>query len=91
MVEVCPEALVDNIDELRQRHGLRPHEATPNFGGSIEAPGFTMLQGDRPLADLLQAVVLEPHLVIELVRRATLTTWQLRREMAEEHVQPLKI
>ena len=52
LVEVCPEALVDNIDELRQWHGLWSHEATPNFGGSIEAPGVTVLQGDRPLADL---------------------------------------
>ena len=37
LVEVCGEALVDNVDELRQRHRLRPYEAATNFGGSIEA------------------------------------------------------
>ena len=58
LVEVCPEALVDNIDELRQRHGLWSHEVAPNFGGSIEAPGFTILQGDRPVG--LEFVIRPP-------------------------------
>ena len=91
LVEVRAETLVHDVDELRKRYGLRPHQAAADLSGAVEGSSLAIPKRDGSLADLLQAVVLEPYLVIEPVRRATLATWQLRREMAQEHVQPFEI
>ena len=92
-IEVRAEPLVHDIYiyELRQRHGLRPHQAAADLRGAVEGSSLAVLKRDGALADLLQPVVLQPHLVIEVVRRAALAPRQFRREMAKEHVQPLEI
>ena len=36
LVEVRAEALVHEIDELRKRHGLRPHQAAADFCRAVE-------------------------------------------------------
>ena len=61
---------------------LRAAQTAADLRGAVEGSGLAVVQGDGSLANLLQAVVLEPHLVIETVRRATLATRQLHREMA---------
>ena len=44
LVEVGAEPLVDDVDELRERHRLLPHQAAAHFRGAVERPGVTVLQ-----------------------------------------------
>src|SRR5690606_25600346 len=86
-----PEALVEHVDELRQRDSLMAWQTAADLGGPVKATCFTLTQRNRALCDLLKPVVLEPHVVIELVRGPGLPPGQLRRQMPEEHVELLEV
>jgi hypothetical protein len=38
LIEVRPEPLVHDVDKLRERHGLRPHEAAADFRRPVQPP-----------------------------------------------------
>src|SRR5438552_11564283 len=49
------EALVHEVDQLRQQHGLRVDQATAHLRRTVEKPGIAIPQADRSLANFLQA------------------------------------
>src|SRR5690606_910751 len=91
LVEVGSEALVDDVDELRERDRALPHERAPHLGWAIELLSVALAQRDRTLADLLKTVVLEPDLVVELVRGSALAPGELRTQVPQEDVEPLEV
>ena len=62
-----------------------------DLGGSVEQAGLVGLQRDLPLADLLQAVVLQRDLVVEVVLRPAGPARQLGDQEAHEGVELLEV
>ena len=91
LVEVRTETLVDDVDQLRELHGLLAQRAAADLSGALELAGLTVLQGDRTLTDFLQPVVLKPYFVIKLISGATRALRQFGREMTRKHVEALEI
>lgn len=91
LIEISAKTVVDDIDEPRQWNRFLMQHAGSDFRGTIEPVGLAIAQADRAFADLLQAIILKPHLVIELVRRPSAALRQLGREVPQENIQALKV
>src|SRR5882672_3239584 len=85
------ETVIDQVDQLRWRDWLLPHEAATHLSRAVQRSTLAIAQADRALADLLQAVGLQPHLVVELIRGTTMSPRELYRQVPEEYVQPFQI
>jgi hypothetical protein len=67
--EVGSETLVEDVDQLGELDLFATRDPGPDRRRSRHFAAFSGLELDRSLADLLQPVVLERHLVVETVGR----------------------
>ena len=80
------------MDELREGR-LLPLVPDPaaGLGRSVERSRRPLRERNRAFADLLKTIVLEAHLVIELVRGTRSPPRELRRQVAQVGVKPLEV
>ena len=83
--------MVDDIDEPRQRDLLLAGGAAADLGRPIQGSPGSRAERDRALADLLQAVVLQAHVVVEVVGRPRTPPRQLDGKVAQVEVETLQI
>jgi hypothetical protein len=91
LVEIGAKTLVHEVDELRKGNRLRVGLSAIHLRRSVQRPGAFISQADRPLSDFLQPVILESHLVVELICWAAAPAWQLGAQMPEKRILAFEI